>query len=241
MLESLIKAGAMRSLLPNTRWALETVKDKGGWLDVGRKKRAGWEDVLADMVEDSKTKPDYSEEDALYIASEVSPLGGGKHPIFIYEGLVNSSMDHIPWTPLDADNFWDRKSAWVKGVLIEIKYNQVGDFHTVEPSDAEKQKIGWGKRYSNVNLEDESGVQHRIKVDIDIFEDFREIIDKGVGTCVAMHISVNKQFHSLRAHYMADLEVMRQKQKLGLPFATWERCFTSDHPASAHGPFPKAM
>ena len=116
----------------------------------------------------------------------------------------------------------------------------MGDFHTVEPDEDEKRKIGWGKRYSNVNLEDESGVQHRIKVDIDIFEDFREIIDKGVGTCVAMHVSVNKQYHSLRAHYMADLEVMRQKQKLGLPFATWERCFTSDHPASAHGPFPKA-
>ena len=115
----------------------------------------------------------------------------------------------------------------------------MGDFHTVEPDEDEKRKIGWGKRYSNVNLEDESGVQHRIKVDIDIFEDFREIIDKGVGTCVAMHVSVNKQYHSLRAHYMADLEVMRQKQKLGLPYSRWEKCFTADHPAAKYGsPFP---
>lgn len=244
VLDSLIRAGAMRSLLPNTKWALEHIKEKGGWLDLGRRKRSGWEVDVDRMAADSASLPDYSEEDALYIASEVSPLGGGKHPMTIYDGLCEAVMPDTPWVALDRDDFWDRKTAYVKGVLIEIKYNQVGDFHTVEPDDAEKQRIGWGKRYSNVNLEDESGTQHRIKVDTDIFEDFREIIDKGVGTCVAMHVSVNKRFHSIKAHYMADLEVMRQKHKLGLPLATWERCVSlSDHPArslKSAKPFPGA-
>ena len=53
-----------------------------------------------------------------------------------------------------------------------------------------------------------------------------------------MHVSVNKQFHSLRAHYMADMEVMRQKTKLSMKFDKWERCFTDEHPARPHGAFP---
>jgi len=227
VLTNLIKAGAMKSLLPNTKWALEEIKS---WRELGRKKASGWREELMKTVSLSSELDDYSAEDALYIANEVSPLGGGRHPLEVYQSVFDGPLAGIEWLPLDADDFWDHKHGYLKGSLIEIKYNQVGDFHTVEPGEEEKRRIGWGQRYANVNLEDASGVQHRVKVDIDIFEQYRHIIDKGEGTCVAMHAGITKQFHSVRCHYMADLEEIRQKQKMDIPLVGWERCFTPKHP-----------
>lgn len=254
VLDALLKAGALRSLLPNLKWALEGLKGKDGWLEKARKGKAkgdsdypallsgfGWENALLSAVEASRTEPDYSEEDTLYLAAEVSPLGGGKHATEVYKSLIAEHMSTIQWLPLDDDErYWSNKAAYIKGVLIEIKYNQVGDFHTgAEPSAHEKLKMGWHKRYANVNVEDESGVQRRVKIDWDIFEDYRHIVDKGEGTCVAMRISIAARFHNSRCIYMVDLEDMRQKAKAGLPFAGWEMCFI-EHPVGAYTSKPLA-
>jgi DNA polymerase-3 subunit alpha len=252
VLEALLKAGALRSLLPNLKWALEGLKDKKGWLEMARKGkakgegtamfRAGWEVSLLEAVEASRAEPDYNEEDTLYLAAEVSPLGGGKHPTEVYKTLIAEHMATVDWLPLDDDDhFWSQKAAYIKGVLIEIKYNQVGDFHTgAEPSEHEKLKMGWHKRYANVNIEDETGVQRRVKIDWDIFEDYRHIVDKGEGVCVAMRISIAARFHNCRCIYMVDLEDMRQKSKGGHPFGGWELCFT-DHPVGAYTHKPLAV
>jgi DNA polymerase-3 subunit alpha len=231
VLGSLVKAGAMKSLLPNTKWALENVDE---WHGRARKKKAGWEDEVSAAVEASASEPDYSEEDLLFLANEVAPLGSGAHPIEVYRSLLEGPLSDTKWLSLDDELFWGYQSAYIRGTLIEIKYNQVGDFDTVEPSEEEKLRKGWGKRYANVNIEDESGIQHRVKIDIDIFEEFRHIIDKGVGTCVAMHIAINKRFHNLRCHFMADLEEMRQKVKAGAEFTGWERCFIAPFPVGEY-------
>ena len=232
VMDALLKAGALKSLLPNTKWALE---QKDEWLEVCRKKKAGWEEAVYAATQSSILKPDYSDEDMLYLAAEVSPLGGGKHPTEVYKGLVADHMPDVDWFPLDDDErFWAGKAAYIKGVLIEIKYNQVGDFHTgPEPSEHEKLKMGWHKRYANVNVEDESGVQRRVKIDWDIFEDYRHIVDRGIGTCVAMRITIAARYHNCRCIYMVDLETMRQKAKTATPFSGWELCFV-DHPVGGY-------
>ena len=231
VIDALIKAGALRTHIPNTRWALE---NKDEWLEVARKGKAGWQDAVAAAIERSRELEEYTEEDLLHIASEVSPLGGGKHPMFVYHSMLAELSSGVSWTTMEDSDFWMTPQAWIRGVMIEIKYNQVGDFDTVEPDEATKKKRGWGKRYANVNIEDETGQQKRIKVDIDIFEEFRHIIDRGVGTCVAMHVANNAKYHSSKAHFIADLEEMRQKHKLGIALSPWERCFTDEHPVLSY-------
>lgn len=233
VLVSLIKAGAMRDLLPNTRVALETATEKGGWLDIARKKRSGWEEKLRDAVRESASQPDYEPEDLLYMAGEVSPLGGGKHPMEVYRSLINGEMKRVPFLALDDEFFWEYKMPIIAGVMIDIKYNQVGDFETVEPDEETKRRMGWGRRYANINIEDESGVQVRVKLPPEIFEDFREIVDQGIGTCMAARLSTNKGFKSARAIYLVDLETMRSKGRVGLAYEGWERCVSANHPAAA--------
>jgi hypothetical protein len=50
-----------------------------------------------------------------------------------------------------------------------------------------------------------------VKVDVDGFDAFREIIDRGVGSIVAAHITIGKQFHAIRVSYLVDLDAMRVK------------------------------
>jgi hypothetical protein len=91
--------------------------------------------------------------------------------------------------------------------------------------------MGWGKRYANVNVEDVGGKQNRIKVDTEIFDDYREIVDSGVGTAVILHASVNKRFENMRAHFLIDLEQYRKKIEKGEPLNLWEKIAKGEHPA----------
>lgn len=231
VLESMIKAGAMRSLLPNTRLALETAKDKG-WLDLGRSKKGGWEEALRETIASWAGQEDYPEEDLLYLAGEVSPLGGGRHPMAVYESLMSTVLKGCSFTPM-AD-VWVSPMPLVAGVMIDIKYNQVGDFDTVEPDEATKKAMGWGQRYANINIEDETGTQVRVKVHQDNFPEFRWILDQGIGTCMAMRLLTYPGVKAARALYVVDLETMRSKARHGLAFDGYEKLLTDQHPARVH-------
>jgi len=229
-LGAMIKSGAMRKLLPNTRIALETIKEKGSWLDIGRKQKAGWEDALRELIADWDGEPDYDEEDLLYLAGEVSPLGGGKHPMAVYANLMTSALSGCRFTPIE--EVWAGPSMpLIAGTMIDIKYNQVGDFDTVEPDAATKARMGWGKRYANVNIEDIHGNQVRVKVHQDNFPEFRWILDQGIGTSMAMRLLTWRGVKACRALYVVDLETMRNKGRHGLAWDGWEKCLTPSHPA----------
>jgi DNA polymerase-3 subunit alpha len=230
-LSAMIKAGAMRVLLPNTKIALESIKEKGSWLDIGRKQKKGWPETLRALIASWEGEEDYLEEDLLYLAGEVSPLGGGKHPMAVYDNLMSSTLRGCRFVSLDDPYFWNYKQPLIAGTMIDIRYNQVGDFDTVEPTEAKKRAMGWGKRYANVNIEDASGTQVRIKVHQDNFPEFRWILDQGIGTSMAMRLTTWKGVKAARALYVVDLESMRGKARHGLAFDGWERCLTDDHPA----------
>jgi len=232
-LEAMIKAGALRKLLPNTKIALETTKEKDSWLDIGRKKRRGWEDELRAIIASWKGEPDYNAEDLLYLAGEVSPLGGGAHPMEVYANLMTSALAGCHFTPLD-DNFWFANTPLIAGTMIDIKYNQVGDFDTVEPDEATKKAMGWGQRYANVNIEDREGNQIRVKVHQDNFPEFRWILDQGIGTSMVMRLITWKGVKAARALYVVDLETMRMKGRHGLAWDGYEKLLTDQHPARLH-------
>jgi DNA polymerase-3 subunit alpha len=202
--ENLVKAGAFVGLIPNVKFFLEQIEDVLKACD----KRDY--DRVDRMLEQSASDEDYSPEMLTRMAIDVCPLPVDKHPVELYHELLDQFGDHIKFQPLDALD-WDSGDAFIRGQIIDLRYNQVGDFHTTEPDQAEKDRIGWGKRYSNFNLQDETHIHWRIKLDIDKFDEFRPIIEKGVGTCVAMKVSLFAKSKTMQVQFMADLDEMERK------------------------------
>jgi DNA polymerase III alpha subunit len=137
----------------------------------------------------------------------------------------------------DEDFFknYDSKSVFISGVIVEVKYNQIGDFHTGElPTQREQKQMYWGARYANVNVEDAGGVQNRIKFDIDIFDAMRPLIDAGVGTPVVVNAVANKKFQNMRANFAIDLESYRKRVEAGEKLDVWEQMVAGKHPALVH-------
>lgn len=227
VLVSLVKSGAMRHLLPNTKWALENLN---AW--VGRRGKRGWQDEVRAAVEGSRALPDYSDEDLLALALSVCPQGSGRHPTELYRPLFEGDgvLAGREWVPLDDDAWWTRSSAWVYGVISELKFRQVGDFGSEPETEEEKKRKQWGRRYAQVLIQDASGVARKVKVEPDVLDRFGAVLELGKGAAVAMHLVLLQKFHSIRADVIVDLEGVRQKTNRGIPLGFWERCLTSEHP-----------
>jgi hypothetical protein len=232
VVHSLALAGALDELLPNSKWFVDNmdtiweVKDKKGKLE-----------TLKELMERSANLPDYDPEERGLVASRVSPLAFGKHPVDTYAEFIERSVK-VPIEPMGADDFWERLDAdktagfWICGIIIEVRLNQVGDFHSGEPPDEEeKLRMGWGRQYANINIEGADGKQHRVKFDWDIFETYRPIIiDGGKGTVVVCHVTGNARWESLRAHLCVDLEAMRKSVQAKAGLSYWQRVVAGDHP-----------
>lgn len=230
---SLAKAGALDELLPNVKWFIENIE--AFWLALG--KRGADSPELRAILEKTAGHPDYAVEERQLVASSVNPLAFGKHPMDAYGDFLekNVTAKLVPMSDEDFFKTWNNQAVFIGGVVVEVKYNQVGDFHTgAAPDDDEKLRMGWGKRYANINIEDLGGKQNRAKVDYDIFDDFRDVVDEGVGTPVIALVSVNKKYENLRAHFMVNLEAYRKKIADGAPLSIWERLIKGDHPALSY-------
>lgn len=229
--EVLIKAGAMRHMVPNQKVALESVNR---WWELTSK---GKVDPVIDELLESHSAPDWNEDEFQIIASSVNPLSFGKHPLEPYTDFLDNTCP-VPWVRMDDEHLFDHENGWINGTVLEVKYNQVGDFHTgPEPDDATKKRENWGARYANVNVEDISGKQNRMKVDWDIFDSYRPIVDQRRGAIIGAHVSLGKKFKNIRAHFLVDLAALRIKVLKGVPDAelTWEeRMVLGKHPAAKY-------
>lgn len=246
----LLKSGAMRNMVPNQKWALENVQTI--WDAVGKGKLV----EAAQMLVDSAALPDFTPDEAQIVSSEVNPLSFGKHPMEPYKDFLENTCT-APWLSMGDEDLYTHGDGWVNGIVLEVKYNQIGDFHTgPEPTEDEKRRQKWGARYANVNVEDISGKQNRMKVDHDIFDTYRPIVDKKQGTIVAAHVNLGAKFKNIRAHFLIDLEALRKKVRdCGMPpeelrklllspeagpelvasFGWEERLLIGAHPASRFG------
>jgi DNA polymerase-3 subunit alpha len=227
---ALAKSGALNELVSNIKWLIENIETF--WKKYLKNKKEKLE-ALADL-EASKELGDYAEEERQLIASQVNPLAFGRHPIDAYGDFMKKNLK-VDTVMMSDDGFWvdnNDRGIFICGVIIEVKYNQIGDFHTGElPPEDERRKMFWGHRYANVNVEDAGGSQNRIKFDIDIFDGMRELIDSGIGTPVIVHAVPNKQYENLRAHFAVDLEKLRKKIDSGSELDVWERIVVGKHPA----------
>jgi len=228
---ALARAGALDEMLPNIKQFIEGIEDF--WKVYNKKDKEG----LRELLKQWAAEPDYADEERQLIASQVNPLAFGKHPVDAYGDFISKNIK-VPIAAMSDEDFWvnnDGAGVFIVGVVVEVKYNQVGDFHTGElPSAEERRDMFWGARYANVNVEDVGGKQNRIKVDFDIFDDFREVVDAGVGTPVVVHASANARYENLRAHFLLDLEVYRKKVNEGAPLTVWERIIAGQHPSVSY-------
>jgi DNA polymerase III alpha subunit len=207
VVSALIKAGGFNRLLPNPKWLHDNLEQV--WALVSKSK---W-DAVEELLTNSVAEDAWTEDEANIISSSVNPVASGVDPLEIHSELVESMRDN--WLRFDSDKLWEmkRRTGWVWGRVIETKYNQIGDFHNgPEPSEESKLKMGWGKRYANLNIEDRSGRNQRVKIDVDMFEQFRDIIDRKTAT-VAAHVSLNPQYHSMRASFIVDIDELAMKIK----------------------------
>ena len=163
------------------------------------------------------------------------------HPIEAYEKFMSENVG-IPILSLDDAEFFEaedasgksrpRRYAFVAGVIVDVKKNQVGDFHKGDlPDEEERARMHWGQQYANVNIEDPSGTQRRIKFDWDVFEHYRDLIEGGPGTPLIALVLLNKQFGTCRASFAIDLEGYRQKVAKEEPLTMFEKLVRGDHPS----------
>lgn len=228
---ALARAGAFSGLIPNQRWFVENIEDF--WKAVASKKTNPA--ALREMLETRAAEvTDYNDEERMLLASQVSPLAFGRHPIDAYESFMERNV-RVQIADMGSETFFkdhNNKGTYIAGVIVEVKYNQVGDFHTGElPSEEDRRRAFWGSRYANVNIEDKSGKQNRCKFDFDIFDMYRPIIDKGVGTPVIVHATPMEFTGTMRAHFAVDLALYRERVKKGEELGLWERVLCRRHPA----------
>jgi DNA-directed DNA polymerase III PolC len=227
---SLAKAGALDELLPNPKWFCENINEV--WKLLNKKSKTAMED-LREMIDNSASAPMWDVEERQVAASQVNPLAFGRHPIDAYTDFIEKRVK-LPIADMGQEDFFkenDGKRVVLAGLMVEVKLNQIGDFHTgALPTEEQRAQMFWGKRYANVNVEDASGKQNRMKFDFHIYPRERPLIELGVGTPLLVHCTVNGKYENMRAQFAVSLEGLRKKMKAKEALSVWERVFIGDHP-----------
>lgn len=231
---ALIKAGALKGMIPNQRFFEENLAEL--WAAMGRKR--GRDDLIRDFWARAVAAPDYTEEDRMLVASKVNPLAFGDHPLDAYEDFMDEYLG-IDLTVVN-DDLWQSmngKGVYVAGLVLDSRTHQVGDFHTGElPTENERRQMFWGMRYGNVNIEGMGGESYRVKFDIDVYEAHRTIVEADSGTPVIIHATVDSKYNRLKAHFAVNLESLRVAVRNGdedeIDF--WSRIALGGHPTQGY-------
>lgn len=218
VIKSLVTSGALKSMYPNTGALLKTIKIKSK-PKVGEKPIWEW---MLDLPENKsealykkfdKKRYKLSKEDEQRLRLSVSSMPGDKNIIDYYSMVDNEILKSYNITKI-SDIDWEQNNTMVtiKGTVVEVRYNNVGDFHKEMPSDEEKKRIGWGKRYAGLNIDDGTGIQ-RVNVSPEIFPTFRNIIDKGKDTIVILSGRILSFNRMVYVHNVAELDPIREAIK----------------------------
>lgn len=207
VVKSLVMAGAFKEFHPNLGALLVEIPNKKDVMT------PTWERMLDKTPEQvaeiygNMDIPEYEldEEQVVTKQSIVCPIPPPKHKIQYYD-IIKRYIKDV--TPMDKVEF-EGGSYTVMGILVDIKYNNIGDFDKSDPDGETKKRIRWGARYANVNIEDETGL-HRCKIDVDEFPAFRGIIDRGSGTPVMVKARTFGKSTQLFGDIMIDLDEMRE-------------------------------
>lgn len=201
VLVSLAKAGALRELVPNTRWFIEHAESL-----LALKGRKRWEELINKRIEESRSEPDYDAEDLQALRLQVG-LSLAEHPLDIV-GPMLARIGRDDPGPCNIDEI--RSGSWVRGVVTSRK---VGTGH--------------GEKWARIELEDETGSRLAIKFGDAEYKAFRPVIDLGLGAVLAAWVVVSKSRagKAARAALLVDLLGMRAKWRDGEDLDWQERSF----------------
>jgi len=215
VVKSLIHAGAFKQMYPNTKALLTEIA-------VPRKKRGG--EMVMDAIPfwqllwDGKRKDkDYrilesditmTEEDEVNIQHGYCPIPSFKHKMEYYaETIEKLKLDNFVYIN---DMGKSNRAATIAGVIVEVKYNNVGDYQKSEISDEAKKRMGWGRRNCSINIDDGTGII-KISINANIFPLFSELIDNDKGAPIIVYGNSWKAGDILIAECIANLDSIKSK------------------------------
>jgi DNA-directed DNA polymerase III PolC len=230
---ALAKAGALEGLIPSVKWFVESVESGELWKIAAK----GNQERLKEFIATGAGAAEYPEEDRVLMSSSVNPLAFGRHPIDAYNDFMTKYVS-VDIADMGDENFfkdYESKGCFIAGIIVEVRYNQIGDFHSgTPPSEEERRRMFWGARYANVNIEGASGKQNRTKFDIGIFDRERPLIDSGIGTPLIAHVGTNVKFENMAAHFAVSLAGLRAKLASGIETTVFEDIVMGNHPAKTY-------
>jgi DNA polymerase-3 subunit alpha len=208
----LLKAGALRELVPNEKWLYDSLD-------------AIWDLVVAGKLDevkrhlmDSFGSPDWTPEEAETMAIEVNPLSQDRS-LETHQGFIEGLP--VPWTPFGDDGFWEAPNAFLYGAIDDVKIGRAGEGDLA------------GVEYAYIVLEDREGKKVRIRLDGEVFQSFATVIKD--ATIIGAHCSINARYKSVRAHYVVDLLELERKVSGREQLTKFEALLTSEfHPV---GPY----
>ena len=161
----------------------------------------------------SKSDDKWTDEEAIYKVRQVLSLPTVKHPILYYQKVIDKYFPHLLKRIDKISDIVTEKDVvnrYAVGVTIDIKYNQVGDFDKVKPTEKEiairmmkfeKQ----GARYVNFDLEDETGFR-RFHVHPVIYERTRKVFEKGINTPIIIKYRILGGKNVINVEEVVDLQ-----------------------------------
>jgi len=230
---ALVRAGAFGDFI-NVKWMLGEGEGTKAALDElwkGVQKKNAKLDQLEAMVDKGNRLEDFDGEELALMQAEVSPVAFGAHPIDAYKSFIKREIKARVQTMQGETYYkdWDNKGHFVLGMIKTVKKHQVGDYGDVKPDEP-----FFGRPYANVNIEDRSGTERRVKFHHYVYENSSEAIDAGVGKPLLIHCTAFNEFSSIRGHFAVDVARLRKKLKTGEKLDIWEEIACGHHPARLH-------
>lgn len=228
---ALVKAGALDGMV-NTRWAVEEIDDFWKALTKALPKKGEAQikafEELEGMVAAGLESEEYDREELKLIQAEQNPLAFSSHPMDAYKSFIKRELD-VKIVPMDGDFFedYDGRGIYVAGTITGVRKHNVGDF-----GDREKDHPDYGKPYANVNIQDATGVERRVKFGPHVYEENQAAIDAGVGKPLLVHAAPNAEYETVRGNFAVNLQELRMKIKAGKELTVWESIVTGRHPAT---------
>lgn len=194
VVRALMTAQAFDSLTPSAPYILENFEEF--WkIVLSSRKNLDWMGALAQYLQRADGAPKANSVDVARAAAKVSPVA----PYNAVEDHLNRFPTPMGLTSLAEDAIWKQQSAWIACVITGVRYQRVGDFHSGElPSADEQERMGWGRQYCSLNVEDQFGNQARVRMDPDVLDLHRGIVAKGTGTVIYALITIAKKYRMIR-------------------------------------------
>jgi DNA-directed DNA polymerase III PolC len=205
----LVLADAMRDFIPNKKAFVDNAEEICGAKDP---------DIA---YQKHSSEPDFSHDEALVQRMRVCPIAMGEHPLSAYVETMAAMGPHVKWDSFE-DIVWDNRMGFFRGVLTNFKVSRIN-----EKTD---------KSYAHLTFEDEHEQTVRGKLDVENFDQYRYLLDRGEGTCIAF-AAIRGKTEQLKVCFAVDLEDLRQLRRDGKPWTGIASWF-AESPVLKHGAPP---